>query len=135
MIVDAGLKLFADYFQIYLADPSFDDDWSDGWAEPSAMEDRFVVRPQVLVFATERNFTVPVRVVGTRERLRSFARAFRGRPCGQSRAADEKRKIDSCRLHRLSAGRIFNPRQPWVLLRNLPVVWTRQRAGSGRGRS
>jgi hypothetical protein len=62
MIVEADLKLFADYFQIYLADSSFDDDWSDGWKEPSALEDRFVVRPRVLVFMTERNTTVPVHI-------------------------------------------------------------------------
>jgi hypothetical protein len=63
MIVEADLKLFADYFQIYLADSSFDDDWSDGWKEPSALEDRLLVRPRVLVFVTERNMTVPVHIV------------------------------------------------------------------------
>jgi hypothetical protein len=63
MAAEANLDVFADYFQIILADPLVQDDWSEAWQAPSAIADRFIVRPRLLVFSTGRNFTVPVRVV------------------------------------------------------------------------
>jgi len=35
MAVDANLEVFADYFQVYLADPLLEDDWSDAWQAQS----------------------------------------------------------------------------------------------------
>jgi len=62
MLVVAELRLFADYFQVYLADPLEEEDCSDAWRAPSALRDRLIVRARILGFATERNMTVPVRV-------------------------------------------------------------------------
>jgi hypothetical protein len=63
MAAEANLDVFADYFQIYLADPLVEGDWFEDWLVPSALADRFIVRPRILGFATERNSTVPLRVV------------------------------------------------------------------------
>lgn len=63
MGADTELQIFADYFQVYLADPKVDDDWSDAWKAPSALTDRFIACERILGFATERNTTVPLRVV------------------------------------------------------------------------
>jgi hypothetical protein len=63
MAAEVSLEVFADYFQIYLADPLLEDDWSNAWQAPSALADRFIVRPRILGFCTERNSTVPLRVV------------------------------------------------------------------------
>lgn len=63
MAAEARLEVFADYVQTCLADPLVEDDWSDAWQAPSALEDRFIVRPRILGFCTERNSTVPLRVV------------------------------------------------------------------------
>jgi hypothetical protein len=63
MAAEANLEVFADYFQIYLADPFVEDDWSDAWQAPSVLGGRFIVRPRLLGFCTERNSTVPLRVV------------------------------------------------------------------------
>jgi hypothetical protein len=63
MAAEANLEVFADYFQIYLADPFVEDDWSDAWQAPSVLADRFIVRPRILGFCTERNSMVPLRVV------------------------------------------------------------------------
>jgi hypothetical protein len=57
MAVEANLEVFADYFQVHLADPLLEDDWSDAWQAPSAVEDRFIMRPRILCFCTERNST------------------------------------------------------------------------------
>lgn len=62
MPVTTDLHLFADYFQIYLADPLGDEDFSSAWKAPSALRDRLIVRPRILGFVTGRNMTVPVRV-------------------------------------------------------------------------
>jgi hypothetical protein len=51
MATEANLELFADYVQIYLADPLVEDDWSDAWHAPSALSDRFIVCPRILVSA------------------------------------------------------------------------------------
>jgi hypothetical protein len=61
MGTDADRQIFADYYQVYLADPLVDGDWSDAWKAPSALTDRLIVRERVLGFATERNTTVPLR--------------------------------------------------------------------------
>jgi hypothetical protein len=63
MAIEANLEVFADYFQIYLADPLIEDDWSDAWQAPAALADRFIVRPRILGFCTGRNSTVPLHVV------------------------------------------------------------------------
>jgi hypothetical protein len=63
MGTDTVRRVFADYFQVCLADPLVDDDWSDAWKAPSALADRFIACERVLGFATERNTTVPLRVV------------------------------------------------------------------------
>jgi hypothetical protein len=63
MATEANLEVFADYFQIYLADPLIEDDWSDAWQAPAALADRFIVRPRILGFCTGRNSTVPLHVV------------------------------------------------------------------------
>jgi hypothetical protein len=62
MAVEADLEVLADYFQIYLADPLVEDDWSDAWKAPSALADRVIVCPRILGFATEHNATLPLRV-------------------------------------------------------------------------
>jgi hypothetical protein len=59
----ANLEVFADYFQIYLADPLADEDWSDAWRAPSASADRFVAGARILGFSTARNMSVPLRVI------------------------------------------------------------------------
>src|SRR6202035_4618588 len=63
MATDIVRQVFADYFQVYLADPLVDDDWSDAWKARSALADRFIACERILGFATERNTTVPVRVI------------------------------------------------------------------------
>lgn len=63
MAAEIDVEVFADYFQIYLADPLLKDDWSDAWQTPSALVDRFIVHPRILGFCTGRNATVPLRVV------------------------------------------------------------------------
>ncbi|MDF0580368.1 hypothetical protein [Bradyrhizobium yuanmingense] len=63
MGADTDLQIFADYFQVYLSDPKADVDWSDAWKAPSALADRFIACERILGFATERNTTVPLRVV------------------------------------------------------------------------
>jgi len=51
-------QIFADYFQIYLADLLVDGDWSDAWRAPSALSDRFIACERLLGFVTGRNTTV-----------------------------------------------------------------------------
>jgi hypothetical protein len=63
MGTETDRQIFADHFQIYLSDPFVDDDWSDAWKAPSALSDRFIARERLLGFVTERNTTVPLRVV------------------------------------------------------------------------
>jgi hypothetical protein len=63
MGMDADRQIFADYFQVYLADPLVEGDWSDAWQAPSALTDRFIACERILGFVTERNTTVPLRVV------------------------------------------------------------------------
>lgn len=63
MRTDNDLHIFADYFQVYLADPLVDFDWSDAWQAPNALADRFIAHEQILGFVTERNTNVPLRVV------------------------------------------------------------------------
>jgi len=63
MSTDTDRQIFADYFQVYLADPLVDGDWSDAWKAPDALADRFIACERILGFVTERNTTVPLRVV------------------------------------------------------------------------
>jgi hypothetical protein len=63
MGTDVDRQIFADYFQIYVADPLVDGDWSDAWNGPNAVADRFIACERILGFVTERNTTVPLRVV------------------------------------------------------------------------
>src|SRR5262249_14690278 len=69
MAAEIDVEVFADYFQIYLADPLLKDDWSDAWQTPSALVDRFIVHPRILGFCTGRNATVPLRVSLTKASL------------------------------------------------------------------
>ena len=62
MRTDTKLQIFADYFQVYLADPLVDSDWSDAWTA-SALAERFIACERILGFVTGRNTTVPLRVV------------------------------------------------------------------------
>ncbi len=63
MSTDTDRQIFADYYQVYLADPLVDGDWSEAWTAPEALVDRFVTCERILGFVTERNTTVPLRVV------------------------------------------------------------------------
>lgn len=62
----AKLEIFADYFQIYLCDPAYIEDWSALWTDQS-VDDRIVARAHTVVFGTGRNTTVPVDVVVHKE--------------------------------------------------------------------
>jgi hypothetical protein len=63
MGTDTDRLIFADYFQVYLADPLLNNDWADAWNAPNASSDRFIMHERLLGFVTERNTTVPLRVV------------------------------------------------------------------------
>ena len=56
------LEIMADYFQIYVCDPAYSEDWSALWTDQS-VDDRIVALAHTVVFGTGRNMTVPVDVV------------------------------------------------------------------------
>jgi len=52
----------ADYFQMYVCDPRYKEDWSALWNDQS-IDDRVVALAHTVVFGTGRNMPVPVDVV------------------------------------------------------------------------
>ena len=56
------LEIMADYFQIYVCDPAYHEDWSALWTDHS-VDDRVVALAHTVVFGTGRNMPVPVDVV------------------------------------------------------------------------
>src|SRR5262245_42357812 len=56
------LEIMADYFQIYVCDPAYNEDWSALWNDNS-VDDRIVALAHTVVFGTGRNMPVPVDVV------------------------------------------------------------------------
>jgi hypothetical protein len=56
------LEIVADYFQIYVCDPVYNDDWSELWTAQT-VDDRIVALPHTVVFGTGRNMSVPVHIV------------------------------------------------------------------------
>ena len=131
MAVEANLEVFADYFQVYLADPLLEDDWSDAWQAPSVLADRFIVRPRILGFCTERNSTVPLRVVSHEsvpELSGQLARADHAVRAGLS-TTDRRLIVAGCTEYWPAA---FSRRSAWALRCGLPLVRTCKRARSRR---
>jgi len=62
MVFVTRLEIMADYFQIYVCDPAYNEDWSALWTDQS-VDNRIVALPHTLVFGTGRNMPVPVDVV------------------------------------------------------------------------
>ncbi len=58
----ATLEIFADYYQIYVADPAHIEDWS-GLLNDQTLDDRVVAMAHTAVFGSGRNMMVPVDVV------------------------------------------------------------------------
>src|SRR5262245_23179973 len=56
------LEVMADYFQMYVCDPGYKEDWSALWNDQS-IDDRIVALAHTVVFGTGRNMPVPVDVV------------------------------------------------------------------------
>ena len=56
------LEIMADYFQVYVCDPAFNEDWSTLWTD-QAVDNRIVALPHTIVFGTGRNMPVPIDVV------------------------------------------------------------------------
>jgi hypothetical protein len=56
------LEIMADYFQIYVCDPAFNEDWSALWTDQT-VDNRIVALPHTIVFGTGRNMPVPIDVV------------------------------------------------------------------------
>jgi hypothetical protein len=56
------LEIMADYFQMYVCDPGYKEDWSALWNDQS-IDDRIVALAHTVVFGTGRNMPVPVDVV------------------------------------------------------------------------
>ena len=56
------LEIMADYFQIYVCDPAYNEDWSALWTDQS-VENRIVALPHTVVFGTGRNMPVPIDIV------------------------------------------------------------------------
>ena len=48
------LEIMADYFQIYVCDPAFNEDWSALWTDQT-VDNRIVALPHTIVFGTGRN--------------------------------------------------------------------------------
>jgi hypothetical protein len=57
----ATLKIFADYYQIYLCDPAHTEDWASLWTDQT-VDDRIVALAHTVVFGTGRNMVLPVTV-------------------------------------------------------------------------
>ena len=45
------LEIMADYFQIYVCDPAFNEDWSALWTDQT-VDNRIVALPHTIVFGT-----------------------------------------------------------------------------------
>ena len=56
-----SLRLFADYYQLYLQDGEDAEDVPDDWSE-QLIEQKIAVSPGVIGISTARNMTVPVQV-------------------------------------------------------------------------
>ena len=53
------LEIMADYFQVYVCDPAFNEDWSTLWTDQT-VDNRIVALPHTIVFGTGRNRPVPI---------------------------------------------------------------------------
>jgi hypothetical protein len=56
------LEIMADYFQMYVCDPAYFEDWSALWTDQT-VDNRIVALPHTVVFGTGRNMPVQVDVV------------------------------------------------------------------------
>ena len=56
------LEIMADYFQIYVCDPTHNADWSALWTAQT-VDNRNVALPHAVVFGTGRNMPVPIDIV------------------------------------------------------------------------
>ena len=62
MVFVTRLEIMADYFQIYVCDPAYNEDWSALWTDQT-VDNRIVALPHTVVFGTGRNMPVPVDVL------------------------------------------------------------------------
>jgi hypothetical protein len=56
------VNISAEFHQIYVCDPTYDENWSDLWTK-EAVVDRIVALEHTVVFGTGRNMLVPVDVL------------------------------------------------------------------------